>query len=352
MNNTIIRDDIEYIIRSLPAEEWNALSAKTILVAGANGFLPAYMVETLLSLSEQGIIQDTKIIALVRDEKKAFTRFPSYLSRKDLSILVQDIAQSFTIPGAVDHIIHAASQASPKYYGSDPVGTLNANVLGTNNLLSIAREKGSASFFYFSSGEVYGEVEEKSNPIKEQTYGYLDPMNVRSCYAESKRMGETMCISWSHQYGIPVKIVRPFHTYGPGMRLDDGRVFADFVADIVQNRNIVMKSDGSALRSFCYLADATAGFFTVLLRGRNREAYNIGNSDVEVSVLQLATILTGLFPERGLSVVRQQGSTTSTYLKSTVNRACPDISKARSLGWSPRYSLKEGFTRTIRSFMQ
>jgi len=248
-------------------------------------------------------------------------------------------------------ILHAASQASPKYFGTDPVGTLNANVLGTYNLLELAREKRSEEFLFFSTGEVYGEVDEARMPIREDGYGYVDPVNVRSCYAESKRMGETMCVAWSHQHGVPVKIVRPFHTYGPGMRLDDGRVFADFVANVVQGQDIVMKSDGSAIRAFCYVADATVGFFEVVRKGGNREAYNIGNDKGEASILELANVLANLFPDRPLKIIRKETLSGNQYLQSKINRACPDISKVRALGWEPRYSVEEGFRRTVRSFL-
>jgi nucleoside-diphosphate-sugar epimerase len=136
------------------------------------------------------------------------------------------------------------------------------------------------------------------------------------------------------------------------MRLDDGRVFADFVADVVNGRDIVMKSDGSALRAFCYLSDATVGFFKVLLYGMNREAYNVGNDKGEISILQLANILAGLSPAWGLKVIRQETSPGGGYLRSRINRACPDISKMRGLGWEPRYTVEEGFARTVKSFLQ
>jgi UDP-glucuronate decarboxylase len=335
VRNRIINEDLD-------------LSGKTILIAGANGFIPAYIVETLFELKDRRIITDSRIIGIARNREKALSRFSDYTSRKDYQLLIHDINLPITIQDDVDFIIHAASQASPAYYGKDPVGTLNANVLGTHNLLSLALKKRTQNFMFFSSSEVYGEVDDKLMPIKENIFGYLDPMNVRSCYAESKRMGETMCTSWSHQYGIPVKIVRPFHTYGPGMRLNDGRVFSDFVAD----HNIVMKSDGRALRSFCYLSDAISGFFHVLLRGANREAYNIGNNRAEVSILQLANKLANLYPERNLKVISQQERTNINYLKSNVSRACPDITKARALGWQPQYSIEEGFKRTVRSFLE
>jgi len=175
-------------------------------------------------------------------------------------------------------------------------------------------------------------------------------MSVRSCYAESKRAGETMCVCWQHQYGVPAKIVRPFHTYGPGMRPDDGRVFADFVSDVVNARDIQMKSDGAARRTYCYVADATSAFFAVLLNGQSGQAYNVGNPDAEVSVLELARILVGLDPKKGLRVVRRSRPPGDEYVPSAVQRVRPDISKVRALGWAPTTGIEEGFGRTIRSF--
>ena len=160
-----------------------------------------------------------------------------------------------------------------------------------------------------------------------------------------------MCVAWAHQYGVPAKIVRPFHTYGPGMRLDDGRVFADFVADVVNHRNIVMASDGSARRAFCYLAEAVAGFFTVLFKGAVAQAYNVGNDRGELSILELARLLAGLHPGSPLEVVLDEAAKSPDYLKSKITRNCPDISKIRQLGWEPKVSASEGFQRTIQYYL-
>lgn len=344
----IIDDDLAQITQAdLP---WAALAGKTILVSGASGFLPAYMVETLLFLNERGAAPPTQVIGLVRNRERAEARFAAYHDRPDLRLLVQDVSEPVMLQEPVHFIIHAASQASPKYYGKDPIGTLLPNVLGTHHLLTLAAAHQVQGFLYFSSGEVYGQVAPERIPIREQDYGWLDPTDVRSCYGESKRMGETMCVAWAQQQGVPAKIVRPFHTYGPGMRLDDGRVFADFVADIVQGRNIVLKSDGSAIRAFCYLADATLGFFTVLLRGAAGQAYNIGSPE-EISILDLARLLVASFPAKGLSVVRDAGVRPPGYLQSPIARNCPDITKARGLGWAPITSVQAGFIRTVRSFL-
>jgi nucleoside-diphosphate-sugar epimerase len=348
MRNKIIEEDLEFIIASdIP---WDTLEGKTILISGANGFLPAYMVETILFLNERRFKKKAKILALVRNKERFLQRFTNYKDREDLQVIIQDVCKPINITKNVNFIVHAASQASPNYYGRDPVGTLCPNVLGTYHLLELAREKEVENFLFFSSGEVYGEVSSNRIPTKEEWYGYVDPTNIRSCYAESKRMGETMCVSWFCQYGVPAKIVRPFHTYGPGMRLDDGRVYADFVSDIINKRNIRMNSDGSAIRAFCYLADAMAGFFTVLFNGSNGEAYNIGNNNCEISILELANELVALFPEYGLTVERNIVADDKMYLKSNISKNSPDITKAKSLGWEPRFDIKQGFKRTILSY--
>jgi len=348
MINSIGEEDLEYIAASdLP---WEKLKGKTILIAGANGFLPAYMVESILYLNKIMVDQDTKVIGLVRNREKANYRFSEYKKRDDFRLFVQDVCRPIHIDEKVDLIVHAASQASPKFYGKDPVGTLCANTVGTNNLLSLAAENDVTSFLFFSSSEVYGQVIESQMPIRERSYGYLDPIDIRSCYAESKRMGETMCVSWFHQYGIPAKIVRPFHTYGPGMSLDDGRVYADFIADLLSGRDIVMNSDGSAIRTFCYLADAVIGFFTVLLKGQSGQAYNIANDKCKISIGKFAELIANLFPEKNIKVISQKKTTSTDYLPSPVSKSLPDISKVRMLGWEPKYSLKDGLIRTVRWF--
>lgn len=347
MNKKILQEDLEVIVSANLT--WEEFRNSTVLISGANGFLPAYMVETLLYLNTTRNL-NLKIIGLVRNKEKALARFYHYKERTDLTFIVQDVCESINYDDKIDYIVHAASQASPKFYGTDPVGTLSANTLGTHNLLKLAHKHDLKSFLYFSSSEVYGQVDNSQVPTKENQYGYLDPTNLRSCYAESKRIGETICISWFHQYSVPTRIVRPFHTYGPGMSLDDGRVYADFIANIVHNKDIVMNSDGTAIRAFCYLADAVRGFFTVLIKGENGQAYNIGNPQCEVSIFDLATQLVNFFPEKGLTVVKKE-ILNQEYIKSTISRNSPDISKIKELGWQPSTSIEIGFRRTLESFL-
>lgn len=347
--NRIIQQDLETIFAS--NVDWDKFMDSTVLITGANGFLPAYIVESLLYVNSIHPKYNIKVVALVRSIEKAQQRFSNYIDNSNLEFLVQDVSEPINFFKKIDYIIHAASQASPKYYGTDPVGTLKANIIGTLNLLEIARKNKVKSFLYFSSGEVYGEVEANKIPIREDTYGYLDPLKVRSCYAESKRMGENLCVSFYHQHGVPAKIVRPFHTYGPMMKLDDGRVYADFVSNVINGENISINGDGKATRAFCYLSDATTGFFKVLLDGVNGEAYNIGNPSQEYTIGGLARVVANLYPEKKLEVnIQKSQKALSSYLASSLQRNSPDINKMELLNWRPVVTVEEGFRNTIESY--
>lgn len=343
----IIREDIDFIIKH--DLSWKLFSGKNILITGANGFLPAYMLEVLLFLYNVKIIdKPCKVFAMVKNTEHAKERFIDYIDNPFFSLIPHDVSKQFHINEKIDFIIHAASPASPKYFGRDPVGVILPNVVGTINILDLAREHGS-SVLYFSSGEVYG-----NNPediiVKENSYGFMDPLDIRSCYGESKRMGENLCACYGYQYDIPVKIIRISHTYGPGMKLDDGRAFVDFVRDIIANKNIELKSDGSVKRPFCYISDAVAGFFTVLLKGANNEAYNIANPYQTISIKDLANMIVDMFPEKGLKVLFAKRND-DKYLETKVKGNIPSIGKAKDLGWTPSVSVKEGFRRTIESYL-
>jgi UDP-glucuronate decarboxylase len=348
ISNKIINEDITEIL--LNFNHFEKFKNKTILISGAAGFLPAYLVETFLCLDP---IYNTKVIALVRTLDKANKRFSDWSDDSRLKLIQHDVSYPYISTEKIDYIIHAASQASPIYFGLDPVGTLNANILGTINLLNLAKDHKVESFLFFSSGEVYGEVNSKDIPIKEDSFGYLNPTQVRACYGESKRMGENICVSYQSQFGVKARIVRPFHTYGPGMSLTDGRVFSDFVSNVVNKQNIIMKSDGSAIRAFCYLTDATIGFLNILVKGDDGQAYNMGNPNQEHSILELAKIIAGIYPDFNVKVIKKlHENKDNKYLKSPILRNSPNIEKIMKLGWIPKVGTLEGFKRTIDSFLE
>lgn len=345
----IINEDL----RRIAAEPipWRALEGARVLVSGAAGLLPAYMAETILFLNREMFGIPAHVVALVRNEARARARFARYSNAVDLQLVVQDVTEPLRIDGPFDYVIHAASQASPLFYKTDPVGTFAANVLGTHQLLQAAGRGSCRGFLFFSSGDVYGHVPSEMELVREEMGGFLDPTSPRACYGESKRAGEALCAAWSRQYGIPTRMVRPGHTYGPGMRLDDGRVFADFVRDIVGGGPIVMQSDGLARRCFCYLADATEGFFLALLKGADAEAYNVANPDQDLAIGELADRLAALYAAEGMRVERKV-RVDSNYIHTAVAGTRPCVDKLKALGWRPRTSIEEGFARTIAHYRE
>src|ERR1700728_1701090 len=197
----IIEQDLKKIVSSgLP---WDRLFGKRVLISGANGLIPSYILETLIYLNETAHA-GIHAIALVRNKERAIRRLGHLAGRPDLSMVVQDVGDPYGGPGAVDLVIHAASQASPKAYGTDPVGTFAANIMGTWRMLEAARDSRSEGFLFFSSGEVYGRLEDPSVPVNETSFGSIDPLSARSCYAEGKRGGETLCACWTSHFGIPI----------------------------------------------------------------------------------------------------------------------------------------------------
>lgn len=343
MRHPLVTEDLRTILAD-KAVDWSAFEGTHVLVSGASGFLPAYMVETLLFANEVLLSNKLTVIALVRNMERAKVRFSHYAGRPDLKLIEHDVALPFQWDGEVDYFIHAASQASPRYFFSDPVGTIKSNSNGTHHLLELALQKKARSFLYFSSGEVYGNIFDYQPQARETDYAVLDPQNVRNCYGISKKLGEMLCVSFTHQFGLPTRIVRPSHTYGPGFRFDDGRAFTSFVANVIQGKNIVLSSDGSACRSFLYLADATRAYFNVLLNGKVAEAYNVGNA-YETSMLDVANLVIAASGDTSLNVEVNiaPGATAS----STAKHGMLSIEKLQSLNWKPTIAENEGFRRTL-----
>ena len=346
LHPTISEDIDEILAHPLP---WFKFDYKTVLITGAAGFLPSYMVECLLELRPKLSI-NCKVVALVRNIERARTRFAHHLGNPALHLVQADVSQPLPELPEPHFVIHAASQASPKFYGLDPVGTMTANLLGAAQLLERSLGWNLDSFLFFSSSEIYGQVDASQIPTRETDSGFTDISRPRSCYAESKRAVETLGASYAFQFGTPFKCVRPFHTYGPGMSLDDGRVFADLVRDIVLGTTLTLHGDGSAVRSFCYISDAVFAFFLVLLSGEAGHAYNVGNPNGALSIRQLADLLVGLNSGTEIKVQYNQPNTQRTYLPSTVSISLPNIDKIMALGWSPKWNPADGFSRTIKYF--
>lgn len=337
--NRVLEDDLKTII----AEDlsWEKLKNKTVMITGASGMVGSYMLYVLLMLNDEkhyGI----KVHAVMRNVNK----LPEEIrNREDVNVVVADVTKDIPDVGDIDYIIHAASPASPLIMQNQPVETIAANTIGTFKTLELAKEKNAEGYLFISSREIYGQPDEGQEFFYENTYGFVDQLNPRSCYSEGKKAAETMCVCFHEEYGLNTKIARLAHTYGPGMSIYDGRVQADFLKNVYHNEDIVLKSEGTAVRTYTYIADAIAGMYRILLDSEDI-VYNIGNEAGKVSIRDLAEILVSIYPERGLKLVFDipEGGTKGT---APYTLGILSSEKLRKLGWNPKYSVKDGFKRTL-----
>lgn len=342
----VIRGDMENIWRR-PYVNWSDLAGKTVLVTGSYGMLASYIVYFLMYLNtEKGI--PVRVIAQGRQEAKAKEKFGAFWDNPDFEFVQYSLLDSWPVEGPIHYIVHAASLASPQYYETKPVEVIEPNAIGTWQMLRLAKKCGTEGFLFFSTGDIYGKVTD-AELITEETVGTLDPLDAHSCYGESKRLGETLCAAFYHEYGVRTVMVRIGHTYSPTMDIvHDPRVFASFMKCAVEGRDIVLHSDGSAQRPFCYIADAISAFLLVLLKGAGGEAYNVTNTEQFLSIRELAEVIAHI-PEKPLGVTFLQRRSGESYLNNPYNQENrPVETKLKELGWSAEYDTKQGFSRVYR----
>jgi UDP-glucuronate decarboxylase len=353
----LLDEDLDAICTDL-ASELGSMSGGRLLVTGGGGFLGYYLVQAVLHWNASRATAGGKIDLVVYDNY--IRGVPEWLEslrqRPDLQLQRHDMIEPLPKDiGHFDYIIHAAGIASPIYYRAQPLKCIDANINGLRNLLDYAVAERSAGrplrgFLFYSSSEIYGDPAAAAIPTPETYRGNVSCTGPRACYDESKRFGETLCVVYAKQEGIPVRQARPFNNYGPGLKITDGRVIPDFAKDIFAGKDIVMLSDGKPKRTFCYATDAITGYFKVLVRGGDGEAYNIGIDKPEISVAELAELTVRaakeLFGYRGKVVLGR--SSEADYLIDNPNRRCPVIDKARSqLGFDPKVSIEEGMYRSL-----
>jgi UDP-glucuronate decarboxylase len=355
-SDQVIRNDLDSMVEDLAAE-LSAMSGRTLLIAGGAGFLGYYLVQTPLHWNRLNRDAPPIDVIVADNFVRGVPEWLTALQNSDhLRLLKHDITRPLPPDLGIQHyFIHAASIASPAYYRQYPIETMDANVNGLWNILnySLAQKQAGTpvdGVLFYSSSEIYGDPTPENIPTPETYRGNVSCTGPRACYDESKRFGETLCVNFAHQHGVPVKIARPFNNFGPGLKITDRRVIADFARDILAERDIVMLSDGSARRTFCYVADAVTCYYKILVKGRPGEAYNVGVETPEISMGDLARKMASLgktlFDYRGDVVLGQ--SDDKDYLVDNPNRRCPIITKARTdLGYDPRVTLDEGLQRAL-----
>lgn len=352
----VVDSDLQYICNNLK-QEFSQMGGKNLLIVGGAGFLGYYLVQAVLYWNR--IVEAPQQINLTVYDNY-IRGVPDWLMNlkgdPKLTLTKHDITQPLPADiGDFQYIIHAASIASPTFYRKYPIETMDANVNGLRILLEYCKQQQEAGkpiegFLFYSTSEIYGDPTPENIPTPETYRGNVSCTGPRACYDESKRYGETLCVNFAEQYNLPIKTARPFNNYGPGLKITDKRVIPDFVRDILSGRDIVMLSDGSPTRTFCYIADAIVGYYKILVNGRPGEAYNIGIEDPEISMATLADkivqIAREVFNYQG-KVVRKE-SEDKAYLVDNPNRRCPIIEKARTeLGYDPSIPVDEGLRRSL-----
>jgi len=344
----IIKEDIKALSDIFVAYK-AAMEGKTFLITGAGGLLGNYMVKLLRYMNEN--VLDTACKAFLLDN--FVTGYEKAIkSDGNIKFIKHNVIEPFDTDEPLDYIIHAAGIASPVYYTRFPIETLDVGIIGTRNMLDLAKRKNVKAFMFTSSSEVYGDPDPAFVPTQEEYRGNVSILGPRAVYDESKRVGETMCEAFFNVYDIPTRCVRPFNVYGPGIRPDDYRVLPNFVEHALRREPLPVHGDGRNTRAYCYINDAIECIFRILLTEECAgESFNIGNPDQEISVKGLADIVKEVVEENLPEFTVDINFTEpplAVYADSDPKRRCPDISKVTEFtGYSPKYPLREGLKRTI-----
>lgn len=341
------QEDIEFVANAeiIP---WNALHGKSILITGATGLIGSLIVKAL-ACRNRLYDDNIKIYAMVRNLEKARKIFMELESRKNFRFVCCDITGEYELPNNLNYIVHAASMTSSKDFVIKPVETIQTAVFGTNELLKKATAMALDGFLYLSSLEVYGTPRDGDINISESYSGYIDSLQVRSSYSEGKRMVECLCASYASEYKVPVKIARLTQTFGTGVSYNDGRVFAQFARAAIDGKNIILKTKGETLRSYCYVADAATAILLILVKGAVGEAYNVANEKTAISIADMAKFVCENFSGGKSRVVFDIVEDAGKLGYNPVMKICLDASKLKALGWNACFDLEQMFKRTIGS---
>ena len=317
------------------------LKNSSILITGSTGLICSSIIDELLILNEL-FDYNIRIYACARSQTSINKRFEKYKDHKNLIYILYDANENLDFNFKVDYVIHGASNASPELYVKEPVETMLSNIFGMKNLLEFSKNNTVKSLVYISSSEVYG-IKENEKPYIEDEYGYIDILNVRSSYSSSKRATETLCISYANEYDLDVKIVRPGHIYGPTAKETDRRISSSFLRDALRGEDLVMKSAGEQIRSYCHSLDCASAILTVLLSGKLGEAYNISNKNSIITIKEMARIISRI---ANVELILQLPDDLEVKQQNPMNNSSLNSHKLETLGWKGIFTAEEGFKET------
>lgn len=325
-SKTYIKDIDIAIEHSVGIEK---LKGTCILITGASGTIGSFITDMLLRYNQTNAA-GMKICIAGRNISKLNDLF-SFWNDDNLFVYKYDVTSNINFNREIDYVIHAAGNAHPIAFNSDPVGTIVGNINGAYNLLEYSRKYSAKRFLYVSSGEVYGQGDVSLDEFDEKYAGYVDISLPRSCYPSSKRTTENLCVSYRNQYNLDTIIVRPCHTYGPGITATDSRANVQFMRNALNGKDIVMKSLDTQLRSYNYIADCAAAMLTVLINGKTGEAYNIANSNVCITIAKFAETAAKI---ANCKVIFQNPTNSDIANRTPVSKQVLCSKKIENLGWT------------------
>jgi UDP-glucuronate decarboxylase len=348
-DNKILLEDLQQIADSLTKNERSALSGRTVFITGFAGSLGFMVTKFFAKYGEQFGVNH--VYAL---DNYIFGK-PGWVSEIEghplFTVHEGDvIKEDFSFARDADLIFHMASLASPVYYRKYPIETMDADVIGLRRLLDFYSEKNIYNLLFYSTSEVYGDPEPGMVPTPESYWGNVNTSGPRACYDESKRYAETLCYNFFHQRNCPVTVIRPFNSYGPGLRKNDQRAPADFALNVFENEPIILYSDGKATRTFCYVSDTTLASLKCALYARY-EIFNIGNDAEEMTIRELAeiyrTVGKAVFNYDRDIIYKEHSD--KHYNSDNPQRRCPDLTKIRTmLGYAPSVDTQTGIERYLK----
>ena len=322
------------------------LFSHTILITGATGMICSSVAEIIMYLNANRNA-NIKLILAGRSLERMKRRFKNFKKDRDYYFLLFDALHPIEEHIKCDYIIHGASPADPYSFSREPVETIMANIYGLKGLLDIARLNKRCKLLYISSSEVYGQSSSRE-PLRERDYGYVDILNPRSCYPSAKRLAETLCASYNHEFGVEFVIARPGHIYGPTITLSDSRATAQFTRKAAMAEPIVMKSKGAQLRSYCYSLDCASALLSILTNGRVGEAYNISNPNSILTIREMAELFAKY---SGQDVIFKCPEQMELSGYNVMKNSSLNSDKLSSLGWKGVFSPEDGVKATLRYYI-
>ena len=324
---------------------WDRLQGRSMMISGATGMIGSFLVDVIMQRNREYDL-DCRVYALGRNREKAEERLGRYFENKSFQFVLCDINRPLICKEIrnIDYVLHLASNTHPVAYSTDPIGTITANIIGTQNMLEFAAAHGAKRCAFASSNEIYGENRGDVEKFEESYCGYIDSNTMRAGYPESKRCGEALCQAYIRQKGMDIVIPRFTRSYGPTLLQSDTKALSQFLHKAVAGENIVLKSAGTQYFSYTYVADAVSGLLTVLLKGDCGEAYNIADDASDIMLKDLAALIAGYV---GKEVIFEIPDDIESAGYSKATKARLDGSKLQKLDWRARYDIKRGIERTI-----